>query len=100
MFRFDPRHRGRSPYLLPKQKPDVLWTVETSAPVTSSPTLSASGLVLVGSHSGKLFATSADGKLAWLFAAGDMIWSTPAIAADGTVYVGSDDDNLYALDGK
>ena len=100
MYRFDPRHRGRSPYLLPKHKPEVIWTVETSAPVTSSPTLSTSGLVLVGSHSGKLFAATAEGKPAWTFTAEDMIWSTPAIAADGTVYVGSDDDNLYALDGK
>src|SRR5450759_658860 len=28
MFRFDPRHRGRSSFLLPKQKPEILWTVE------------------------------------------------------------------------
>ena len=100
MFRFDPRHRGRSSFLLPKQKPETVWTVETSAPVTSSPTVSSDGLVLVASHSGKLFAMSGEGKPAWTFIAADMIWSTPAIAADGTVYIGSDDDNLYALEGK
>jgi len=100
MFRFDPRHRGRSPFLLPRQKPEVVWTVETPAPVTASPTVSASGLVLGAGHHGKLFAVDLEGKPAWAFAAADMIWSTPAIAADGTVYVGSDDDNLYALEGK
>jgi outer membrane protein assembly factor BamB len=100
MFRFDPRHRGRSPFLLPKQKPDTIWTLETPAPVTSSPTVSADGLVLVASHSGKVFALGGDGKPAWTFIAADLVWSTPAIAADGTVYVGSDDDNLYALEGK
>ena len=100
MFRFDPRHRGRSPFLLPRQKPDVLWTLETSAPVTSSPTLSADGLVVIGSHSNKIFAIGKDGKPSWTFATGDLVWSTPAIAADGTVFVGSDDDNLYALEGK
>ncbi|HEY5285242.1 MAG TPA: PQQ-binding-like beta-propeller repeat protein [Polyangia bacterium] len=100
MFRFEPYHRGRSPFLLPKQKPETIWTVDTSAPVTSSPTVSASGLVMVASHSGKVFATNAEGKPAWTFTAADLIWSTPAIAADGTLYVGSDDDNLYALDGK
>jgi len=41
MFRFDPRHRGRSSFLLPKQKPETVWTLETPAPVTSSPTVSA-----------------------------------------------------------
>ena len=100
MFRFDPRHRGRSPFLLPKQKPEIVWMVETPAPVTSSPTVSNEGLVLVGGHGGKLLASTGDGKPAWSFTAADMIWSTPAIAADGTVYVGSDDDNLYALEGK
>jgi outer membrane protein assembly factor BamB len=100
MFRFDPRHRGRSTFLLPKQKPEIVWTVETPAPVTSSPTVSADGLVLVGSHSGKIVALGGEGKPAWAFLAADLVWSTPAIAADGTVYVGSDDDNLYALEGK
>ena len=100
MFRFDPRHRGRSSFLLPKQKPEILWTVETSSPVTSSPTLSADGMVLMASHSGKVLAVGKDGKPGWSFTTGDLVWSTPAIAADGTVYVGSDDDHLYALEGK
>jgi outer membrane protein assembly factor BamB len=100
MFRFDPRHRGRSAFLLPKQKPETLWSIETSAPITASPTVSADGLVLFASHSGKVFAANAEGKTAWTFTAADMVWSTPAIAANGTIYVGSDDDNLYSLEGK
>jgi outer membrane protein assembly factor BamB len=100
MFRFGPQHRGRSAFLLPARKPAVLWTVETSAPVTSSPTVSAGGLVLIGSHSNKIIAAGKDGKPAWSFVTGDLVWSTPAIAADGTIYVGSDDDHLYALEGK
>ena len=100
MFRFEPQHRGRSAFLLPKQKPAIVWTMETPAPVTSSPTISPAGLVLVGSHSGKLTATGSDGKPAWSFVTGDLVWSTPAIAANGTVYIGSDDDHLYALEAK
>jgi outer membrane protein assembly factor BamB len=100
MFRFDSHHRGRSAFLLPKQKPEIRWTMETSAPVTSSPTIANEGLILIGSHSNKLFALDRDGKITWTFPTGDLVWSTPAIAALGTVYVGSDDDNLYALDGK
>ena len=100
MFRFDPRHRGRSPFLLPKQKPEILWALETSAPVTASPTLSAEGLLLAASHGNKIFAIGKDGKPAWTAVTGDLVWSTPAIAADGTVYAGSDDDNLYALEGR
>jgi len=100
MFRVEPHHRGRSPYLVPKQKPEIRWTMETSSPVTASPTISNDGLILGGSHANKVFALDRDGKLAWTFATGDLVWSTPAIAALGTVYVGSDDDNLYALDGK
>jgi outer membrane protein assembly factor BamB len=100
MFRFDPLHRGRSSFLLPKQKPGIAWTVETGGPVTSSPTLSTSGLVTVGSHGRKLMGVDKNGKPGWTFVAADLIWTTPGIAADGTVYIGSDDDNLYAVDGK
>jgi outer membrane protein assembly factor BamB len=100
MFRFEPQHRGRSPFLLPQRKPEIAWSINTSAPVTSSPALSSGGLVMVASHSGRIFAAEKDGKTAWTFATTDLIWSSPAIAADGTVYIGSDDDNLYALDGR
>jgi outer membrane protein assembly factor BamB len=100
MFRFDAKHRGRSPFLIPRAKPELLWTLDTLAPVTASVSVSADGLALGASHSGKLFAIGKDGKPRWSFTTGDLVWSTPAIAADGTVYVGSDDDDLYALDGK
>ena len=100
MFRCEPHHRGRSPYLLPRQKPEVRFAVETSAPVTASPTIAKDGLIVVGSHSTKVLAIDHEGGIVWSFATMDLVWSTPAIAAQGTVYVGSDDDHLYALDGK
>ena len=81
MFRFDPRHRGRSPFLLPRPKPEIAWKLETGAPVTASPTVSADGLVLAASHSGKVFAIGKTGKPTWTFTTGDLVWSTPAITA-------------------
>jgi outer membrane protein assembly factor BamB len=100
MFRFEPQHRGRSPYRLPAQKPEIRWTFETAGPITSSPALSSDGLVFVGSHDGRLHAIDRQGKLRWSFATGDLIFSSPALSASGAIYVGSDDDFLYALDGK
>lgn len=99
MFRLEPRHRGRSPFLLPKQKPEVMWSAETGDPVTASPTISADGFVAIGSHSRKVFDFDKGGKPRWTFTTGDLVWSTAAIAAGGTLFVGSDDDNLYALEG-
>ena len=100
MFRFEPQHRGRSPYRLPAQRPVVRWTFETAGPITSSPALSSDGLVLVGSHDGRLRAIDAQGKLRWSFATSDTIFSSPALSAFGAVVFGADDDFLYELDGR
>jgi outer membrane protein assembly factor BamB len=100
MFRFEPQHRGRSPYKLPAQKPEIRWSFETAGPITASPALSSDGLVLVGSHDHRLYAIDRQGKQRWSFATGDLIFSSPALSASGAVFVGSDDDFLYALDGK
>jgi outer membrane protein assembly factor BamB len=100
MFRFDPQHRGRSPYRLPSQKPETRWTFETGGPITSSPALSSDGLIVVGSHDGRLIAVDRQGKLRWSLATGDLIFSSPAISAFGAVVVGSDDDFLHAVDLK
>ena len=100
MFRFDPQHRGRSTCRLPTQRPEIHWTFETAGPITSSPALSSDGLVLFGSHDGRLHAIDRQGKLRWSLVTGDLIFSSPAISLSGAVYVGSDDDFLYALDAK
>lgn len=100
MFRFEPQHRGRSPYRLPTTRPQITWSYETAGAVTSSPVISSGGLVLAGSHDGRLHALDAQGKAAWSFPTTDLVFGSPAISALGVAYVGSDDDHLYAVDSK
>jgi outer membrane protein assembly factor BamB len=98
MFRFGAEHRGRSPYKAPTARAQVLWSVETRGPITSSPAIAADGSVVVGSHDGQLYLVGRDGKPIWRFATGDLIFSSPALVGGGVAYIGSDDDHLYALD--
>jgi outer membrane protein assembly factor BamB len=98
MFRFGPEHRGRSAYRAPTVRPQILWSMETRGPITSSPVVAADGSVLVGSHDGELYQVRRDGKTLWRFATSDLIFSSPALVGGGIAYIGSDDDNLYALD--
>ena len=63
----------------------------------SSP-LVVDGKVYFGSGDGHVYALDATtGRLAWKFAAGDVVHASPAFA-DGLVVVGSWDGRLYALD--
>src|ERR1700690_1274450 len=39
MFRFGPLHRGRSPFVLPRQRPSVAGAYVTGGPISSSPVL-------------------------------------------------------------
>jgi outer membrane protein assembly factor BamB len=98
MFRYGPDHRGRSPYRAPLKRPDVIWSYETRAPITSTPVITSDGAVAVGSHDGQLHVVGKDGKPLWRFATGDLVFSSPALAAGAIAYIGSDDDHLYALD--
>jgi outer membrane protein assembly factor BamB len=98
MFRFGADHRGRSPYRAPLTRPQVLWSVETRGPITSSPAITADGSIVVGSHDGQLYVVGRDGKPIWRFATADLIFSSPALVGGGIAYIGSDDDHLYALD--
>lgn len=98
MFRFEPRHRGRVPFLLPEQVPDVVWKHATGGPVTSSPALGADGSVAVGSHDGFVYVLDPSGRLRSRHATGDLIFGSPAIDARGNVIIGSGDDHLYKLD--
>jgi outer membrane protein assembly factor BamB len=97
MFRFGATHRGRSPFVLPADKPSIWWAFPTGGPIVSSPAIADDGSVLVGSQDDTLYAVGPDGTLRWSYATGDIIFSSPAVARDGTIYIGSDDDHLYAL---
>jgi outer membrane protein assembly factor BamB len=97
MYRGDAQHTGRSPYLLPEQKPQERWSFPTSGIITAAPALSSDGTILFGSHDGFVYALSPQGSPRWRFRTADMVWATPALSPDGTIFVGSDDDRLYAL---
>lgn len=99
MFRFEPRHRGRSPYLLPEHPPRVLWKYLTGGPVTSSPALGADGSVAVGSHDGFVYVIDPSGQLRFRQSTGDLIFGSPAVDGQGDIIVGSGDDHLYKLNG-
>jgi|GEM_PF-3542076 len=77
------------------------WTTHTAGgvapPITSSVTISPSGVTYAGAGSGKLFAFSPNGSRIWQVVLAGAIHSTPAVDPNGTVYVGSSDDNLYAI---
>lgn len=97
MFRFGPLHRGRSSFLLPRQRPSVAWAYPTGGPISSSPVLLEDGGIAVGSHDQHLYVLAPDGSLRWSYPTADIIFSSPAVGADGTLYIGSDDDHLYAI---
>ena len=56
------------------------------------------GVVYAGNTGGYEYAVNPNGKLKWVFAAGNSVWTDPAFSKDGTAYVGSVDRNVYALD--
>ncbi len=100
MFRHDPQHTGRSPYL-GAQAAGVKWSYDTGAngAVLSSPAIGSDGTIYVGSHNGKIYAFYSDnGTVKWSYATvSGRVFSSPAIGSDGTIYVGSEDKNLYAI---
>jgi hypothetical protein len=78
-----------------------LWEFETGGQVQSSPAISASGTVYVGSVDKKIYALDGTtGDKLWDFETNGIVVSSPAIGSDGTVYVCSFDSYLYALDGQ
>jgi len=97
MFRGDPFHRGQSPFVMPKQKPLMVWRYKTQGPISGSPAFLADGTLAVGSHDQALHIVGPTGSKRFAFATGDLIFSSPATTASGIVYVGSDDDHLYAF---
>ncbi|MBS3816850.1 MAG: PQQ-binding-like beta-propeller repeat protein [Candidatus Thermoplasmatota archaeon] len=74
----------------------VKWTYSANV-LYSSPAVSETGTIYVGSRDGNLYAINPDGSKRWNFTTGDYVFSSPAIGTGGTIYVGSYDNNLYAL---
>jgi outer membrane protein assembly factor BamB/peptidoglycan/xylan/chitin deacetylase (PgdA/CDA1 family) len=62
-----------------------------------SPTVDASGRILVGSNWGQFLCIDADGNEVWRYETRSDVRSSPAVNADGTVFFGTMDGFLYAL---
>ncbi|MFA5364276.1 MAG: PQQ-binding-like beta-propeller repeat protein [Candidatus Bathyarchaeia archaeon] len=77
--------------------PGPVWTYETGAAITSSPSI-ADGKVVVGSQDGNVYCIDAyAGTLIWKFPLGVRAYSTVAIV-DGKVIIGPDNGNVYCVD--
>ena len=74
------------------------WTFQTGGPVFSSPA-TASGLVVLGSADGYVYALSESGKLRWKFKTQAAVLGAPLIA-DEKVYIGGSDGAYRCLDLK
>ena len=97
MFRQNPQHTGRSPYVGP-QTASVKWPFYLGDYCSPSPAIGSDGTIYVGSTDYNLYAINADGTEKWRFPATWYIdGSDPAVGADGTIYVGSNDSYLYAV---
>jgi outer membrane protein assembly factor BamB len=84
-----------------------LWTFRaTRKPATGqlvnwwegNVTMGPGGVLYAGNTGGAEYALNPNGKLRWLFPAGNSVWSNAAIGKDGSVYFGSLDLNIYGLD--
>ncbi len=97
-FHVDWAHTGRSRFRAPASAPTTHVKVETRGVVVSSPAIDDAGVAYFGSHDHLVRAATAEGKVRWSRATGDLVWCSPALGPGGALYVGSDDDKLYALD--
>lgn len=100
MFRHDPQHTGRSPYIGP-EVPNLLWTFSAGGWIQSSVAIGEDGTLYVGSTDKNLYAINPDGTLRWSFKTDSFIDSSPAFGAKTkTVYAGSWDGKIYALNSE
>ncbi len=75
------------------------WSASTGGNIiSSSPAVSSTGIIYVGSFDHHLYAFYPNGTEKWSFNAGHSVYSSPAIGSNGTIYFGSGDEQLYALD--
>jgi len=96
-FRAGPAHTGVFCSDAPAKLAGLRWTFDAHGPVRSTPVI-ASGLVLVGSGDGNLYALDAEtGREAWKLTTGGPVDSSPAVARC-TVFFASRDRKVYAAD--
>jgi outer membrane protein assembly factor BamB len=88
---------GQTSLLGPKG-PNVVavQTLTTNGVVISSPAISNTNDVFIGSTDGNLYKLHGTAQSV-CFTAGGPIWSAPSVSQSGFVYFTSDDGNLYAL---
>jgi outer membrane protein assembly factor BamB len=92
----DPRAAAASPASVEKEA--LRWQAPTLGSVVSSPLVTPSGRVVVGSFDGFAYAyDGASGKLGWKLPAREHIYASAARAPDGTLYLPSADGTLYAF---
>ena len=72
------------------------WSYNLAANVSSSPAVSVTDTVYLGSENNCLYCMSSGGGLLWSYRTAGLISSSPAIDAS-RVYTGSDDSRLYAF---
>lgn len=97
MFMGGPRHRGRSPYVGPAERPTIRWRFRTGARVFASPTIGSNGTIYIGSVDGTFNALNPEGHLLWSYAASGSIFSSAAVSSAGHIYVGCDDGTFLAF---
>src|SRR5262245_33589343 len=76
-----------------------VWAAPTGGAVDSSPAVSQSNTVFVGSNDGTVFAfNTTTGARVWSTTTTGAVTSSPALSTNNVVYVGSADHKLWALD--
>jgi len=92
-------HSDGSFYALSTTNGQIKWKKEIC--VLSRPTVSAKGIIYVGSTRGSIFAldtrVAGEATVKWEYRTGGPILSSPSLDPNGTVYVGGDDARMYAL---
>lgn len=92
MFRHDPRHTGRSPYLGPRTN-NVAWKYWTDDyyALHSSPTIDHTGTVYLGGDDKNYYAIYPDGTLKWKWDVGQSwVDSSSCIDPYGNMYIAID----------
>ena len=89
------------------QRKRTIWKLKAVQPSGSSQLVNwwegnaevgPDGTVYAGNTGSAAYAITPDGKVKWIFRAGNSVWTSTAIADDGTTYWGSLDLFVYALD--
>lgn len=75
-----------------------LWSFDADAPVLSAPAVDAAGNVYFGGTDNRIYSTTSDGDLRWIFSgATDWMEAAPALDSNGRIYASSWDNHLYAI---